>query len=101
MPLRRSVVATRPLIVATALCASGSRGSLSSWRRAIASAVHAVESTEIMSETTPASSMPKSTEDDDAPLCPSCGYDLRAATNDRCPECGLVVDRQALVISNI
>ena len=28
--------------------------------------------------------------------CPGCGYDLRAATGDRCSECGLVVDREAL-----
>jgi hypothetical protein len=29
-------------------------------------------------------------------LCPNCGYDLRAATTDRCSECGLVIDRGAL-----
>ena len=29
-------------------------------------------------------------------LCPGCGYDLRAATGDRCSECGLVIDREAL-----
>jgi len=26
-------------------------------------------------------------------LCPHCGYDLRAATSDRCPECGITVQR--------
>jgi hypothetical protein len=29
-------------------------------------------------------------------LCPECGYDLRGATGDRCSECGLVIDREAL-----
>jgi hypothetical protein len=29
-------------------------------------------------------------------LCPSCGYDLRGMTGDRCSECGLVIDRDAL-----
>ena len=29
-------------------------------------------------------------------LCPGCGYDLRAATGERCSECGLVIDREAL-----
>lgn len=28
--------------------------------------------------------------------CPSCGYDLRGTTSDRCSECGLVVDRAEL-----
>ena len=31
-----------------------------------------------------------------ARLCPGCGYDLRAATTDRCSECGLLLDRAAL-----
>lgn len=31
-----------------------------------------------------------------ARLCPGCGYDLRAATTDRCSECGVVLDRAAL-----
>jgi hypothetical protein len=34
-------------------------------------------------------------------LCPACGYDLRAATSDLCPECGLLVDRTALNVSGI
>lgn len=29
-------------------------------------------------------------------LCPGCGYDLRATTSERCSECGLVLDREAL-----
>lgn len=29
-------------------------------------------------------------------LCPGCGYDLRATSGDRCSECGLVIDREAL-----
>ncbi|MEZ0265153.1 MAG: hypothetical protein ACAI43_10535 [Phycisphaerae bacterium] len=33
--------------------------------------------------------------------CPACGYDLRAMTGDRCPECGLTVDREALRVSAI
>lgn len=28
--------------------------------------------------------------------CPACGYDLRGMTEDRCSECGLVIDRAAL-----
>ncbi len=29
-------------------------------------------------------------------LCPGCGYDLRGMTADRCSECGLVIDAEAL-----
>src|SRR5436305_757244 len=29
-------------------------------------------------------------------LCSACGYDLRVMTGDRCSECGLVIDREAL-----
>jgi hypothetical protein len=32
----------------------------------------------------------------EATLCPNCGYNMRAATSDRCSECGLVIDRAAL-----
>lgn len=34
-------------------------------------------------------------------LCPACGYDLRAATEDRCSECGLAIDRASLDRSGI
>jgi hypothetical protein len=34
-------------------------------------------------------------------LCPACGYDLRGATEDRCSECGLVIDRKSLERSAI
>jgi len=34
--------------------------------------------------------------DADVVRCPSCGYDLRGTTSDRCSECGLVVDREEL-----
>ena len=33
--------------------------------------------------------------------CPECGYDLRAIASDRCPECGLVIDRAAMSVSRI
>jgi hypothetical protein len=29
-------------------------------------------------------------------FCPDCGYDLQAIESDRCPECGLIIDRTAL-----
>src|SRR6188768_3322910 len=28
--------------------------------------------------------------------CPACGYDLRAIDSERCPECGLEIDRSKL-----
>jgi hypothetical protein len=34
-------------------------------------------------------------------LCPACGYDLRAATSDLCPECGLQIDRSLLQVSGV
>lgn len=33
--------------------------------------------------------------------CPACDYDLRALVGDRCPECGLQIDRAALAQSQI
>jgi hypothetical protein len=33
--------------------------------------------------------------DDAALFCPACAYDLRAIDSDRCPECGLRIDRTA------
>jgi hypothetical protein len=45
--------------------------------------------------TPPASSPPTDLE----LLCPACGYDLRAATSDLCPECGLAVERDSLKTS--
>jgi len=44
------------------------------------------------------------TPDDVEPIelrCPACDYDLRALAGDRCPECGLLVDRQRLSVSRI
>ena len=32
-------------------------------------------------------------------LCPACGYDLRAGTSDRCPECGEPVRRDAVRVT--
>ena len=37
----------------------------------------------------------------ESPVCPACGYDLRAITSDKCPECGLAVDRELLSVSRI
>jgi hypothetical protein len=34
-------------------------------------------------------------------FCPECGYDLRGSASDRCPECGLAIDRQSLSVSRI
>jgi hypothetical protein len=34
-------------------------------------------------------------------LCPACGYDLRAATDARCPECGLQIDVELMRVSGI
>src|SRR5687768_2253551 len=39
--------------------------------------------------------------DQEALLCPGCGFDLRATTSDRCGECGLEFDRASLSISTI
>jgi hypothetical protein len=34
-------------------------------------------------------------------FCPECGYDLRAITSERCPECGLAIDRAAMGVSRL
>lgn len=34
-------------------------------------------------------------------FCPECGYDLQAIASDRCPECGLAIDRSRLGESTI
>jgi hypothetical protein len=39
--------------------------------------------------------------DFDELLCPLCGYNLRGIQSDRCPECGLHIDREALSLSII
>jgi hypothetical protein len=41
-------------------------------------------------------SSPEAVSDAPALLCPACGFDLRAATTDRCSVCGLVIDRDTL-----
>ncbi|HSZ55361.1 MAG TPA: hypothetical protein VK797_06860 [Tepidisphaeraceae bacterium] len=34
-------------------------------------------------------------------FCPECGYDLRGSASDRCPECGLAIDRAGMSVSRI
>jgi predicted RNA-binding Zn-ribbon protein involved in translation (DUF1610 family) len=34
-------------------------------------------------------------------FCPECGYDLRAITSQRCPECGLAIDRASMSVSRL
>ena len=34
-------------------------------------------------------------------FCPQCSYDLRGIASERCPECGIAVDRAATVVSRI
>jgi len=34
-------------------------------------------------------------------FCPECGYDLRAITSERCPECGLTIDRASMSVSRL
>ena len=29
-------------------------------------------------------------------FCPNCGYNLRGIDSERCPECGVVIDREAM-----
>ena len=46
--------------------------------------------------------IPPETSDTGGELfCPSCGYDLRGIDSDRCPECGLTIDRAAAGITRI
>jgi hypothetical protein len=42
-----------------------------------------------------------STPTSDTLICPECSYDLRAITSEKCPECGLPIDRAALSVSHI
>src|SRR6185437_855411 len=51
-------------------------------------------------QATPSSNAPSSSDDGEL-RCPACDYDLRALAGDRCPECGLLIDRQSLSISQI
>jgi hypothetical protein len=39
---------------------------------------------------------PESGDSEFAVVCPKCGYNLHALTSDRCPECGVAVDLEAL-----
>lgn len=48
-----------------------------------------------------ATDQPAASPAGDAQNCPSCGYDLRGTTSDRCSECGLPIDRAALSISQL
>lgn len=34
-------------------------------------------------------------------FCPDCGYDLRGIASERCPECGLAIDRATMSVSRI
>jgi len=34
-------------------------------------------------------------------VCPGCGYSLRAIESDRCPECGMMIDRTTLSVSRL
>ncbi|MGA2496202.1 MAG: hypothetical protein ABSH20_00585 [Tepidisphaeraceae bacterium] len=42
---------------------------------------------------------PAQSPDDDPPLCPNCGYDLRGFHAERCSECGHTIDWAALAVS--
>src|SRR5947207_4137464 len=42
-----------------------------------------------------------STDEGLALRCPACDYDLRAMSSDRCPECGLLIDRVSLAVAQI
>lgn len=45
--------------------------------------------------------MTQSLDDSISLICPSCGYDLRAISSERCPECGTTIDRSAMASSTI
>jgi hypothetical protein len=45
--------------------------------------------------------IPAVDDDNQALLCPACGFDLRATPGDRCGECGLQIDRALLSVSGI
>jgi predicted RNA-binding Zn-ribbon protein involved in translation (DUF1610 family) len=34
-------------------------------------------------------------------ICPECGYDLRSINSQRCPECGLAIDRATMSVSHL
>jgi len=57
-----------------------------------------VTSQEIMMEINTSSAAAQAS-DEDAPLCPACGYDLRGTIGDRCSECGETFDRALLSTS--
>ncbi len=44
---------------------------------------------------------PAEAPEEDGPVCPSCGYDLRGTVGDRCSECGGVFDRALLGRSGV
>jgi hypothetical protein len=48
------------------------------------------------------SSVPSSDPAEAAELvCPGCGYELRGIASDRCPECGLAIDRATMSVSRL
>jgi len=49
----------------------------------------------------PSGTTTSSPGESESPVCPVCGYDLRAITSDRCPECGLAIDRGVMSVSRI
>lgn len=53
------------------------------------------------SPTAPTAAAPPAGDDPASALCPRCGYDLRGTTSDRCGECGLAIDREAVQSSGV